>query len=83
MGAGGVMARPRKDIVGQRFGRLVALDRESHRVGKRVYWWCRCDCGEMVAVERRKLIDGTTQSCGCLRREVVAERNRCRKIEKN
>lgn len=76
------MARPRRDIAGQRFGRLVALDSESHRLGKRVYWWCRCDCGEVVAVERRKLLDGTTRSCGCLRREVVAERNRRRKIEK-
>lgn len=76
------MARPRIDIAGKRFGRLVALDSESHRVGKRVYWWCRCDCGEVVAVERRKLLDGTTRSCGCLRREVVAERNRSRRIEK-
>lgn len=77
------MARPRKDIVGQRFGRLVALDSESHRVGKRVYWWCRCDCGNVVAVDRGNLLDGTTRSCGCLRREGVAERNRCRKLEKN
>lgn len=76
------MARPRIDIAGKRFGRLVALDSESHRLGKRVYWWCRCDCGEVVAVERRKLLDGTTRSCGCLRREVVAERNRSRRIEK-
>lgn len=69
------MARPRKDIVGQRFGRLVALDKESHRVGRRVYWWCRCDCGEIVAVDRSNLLDGSTRSCGCLRSDVLRARN--------
>lgn len=70
------MARPRIDIAGRRFGRLVALDGESHSVGKRVYWWCRCDCGAVVAVDRQNLLDGNTRSCGCLRREMVIERNR-------
>lgn len=73
------MARPRKDIAGQRFGRLVALDCESHRIGKRVYWWCRCDCGAVVAVDRQNLFDGSTQSCGCLRSDMLRARNFARK----
>lgn len=67
--------RPRVDIVGRRFGRLVALDGESHRVGRRVYWWCRCDCGAVVAVDRANLLDGSTRSCGCLRRDMLRARN--------
>jgi len=71
--------RPMKDIAGMRFGRLVALDRESHRLGKRVYWLCRCDCGKVVAVERHDLMGGMTHSCGCLRSEMTRARNLARK----
>jgi len=52
----------RVDIVGQRFGRLVAVA----RVGKKSLWLCRCDCGAEPRVCGSSLRSGTTKSCGCL-----------------
>lgn len=56
-----------KDLSGQRFGRLVALD-YFHK-GKRVYWKCCCDCGNNTEVQSSKLLSGNTISCGCYREE--------------
>ena len=34
----------RKDLSGQRFGRLVARCVDESRTGNgKVYWWCDCD----------------------------------------
>ena len=56
----------RKDLVGQRFGRLVVVSREvvgGYKVGDYV---CKCDCGKVVNVRSTNLIQGHTSSCGCL-----------------
>lgn len=50
------------DITGQRFGRLIVLAKAE----KRHYWHCICDCGKRKAVYRYSLLNGATQSCGCL-----------------
>lgn len=55
-----------KDITGEKFGRLTAIE----RVGKNKYnyalWKCKCDCGNEVVVSGRSLRSGNTKSCGCL-----------------
>lgn len=56
------------DLAGQRFGRLVAIERMSdgdHR-GK---WLCKCDCGSETFVETGNLRRGNSTSCGCKRIE--------------
>lgn len=55
------------DIVGQKFGRLTALEPAPKKK-----WLCRCECGRTVLVVRASLLKGGTRSCGCLRREVAA-----------
>lgn len=53
-----------KDITGQRFGRLVAIqptDRDQHRS---IFWICKCDCG--TTVNGAELRRGKRRSCGCL-----------------
>jgi len=57
-----------KDLVGQRFGRLIVLSREGSRLRKAM-WRCRCDCEKETVVWSRSLIAGSTQSCGCFRKE--------------
>lgn len=59
----------RRDLSGQRFGRLtaLALARVSHS-GKSV-WQFRCDCGEMVERSASDVIQGDVRSCGCLGKE--------------
>ena len=60
-----------KDLTGQRFGRLVALEPTNKRVDQLVVWKCRCDCGNVVEVVGSLLTKGNTRSCGCLQRESI------------
>jgi len=65
----------KRDLGGQRFGRLIALYDTGERKNKRVVWRCRCDCGNEVDVMSGNLIFGRTTSCGCYQRERVVEAN--------
>ena len=62
--------RIRIDLTGQKFGRLTAIEPLEKRDRKgSVYWRCRCECGNEVAATEDALVQGTTLSCGCLKRE--------------
>lgn len=65
-----------RNITGQRFGRLVVLESTDIRIRRRVVWKCLCDCGNTCEVESVNLTRGDTQSCGCLSREVSAQKGR-------
>lgn len=63
----------RKDLTGQRFGRLVV---------EKMLWdfhptkcECVCDCGKKTVVIGTQLTYGKTKSCGCLWRERISEVN--------
>lgn len=56
-----------KDIAGQRFGRLIAVEPTDEKEGGATIWKCQCDCGKTTKVPVSKLINGTIQSCGCSR----------------
>ena len=64
-----------RDISGQRFHYLVALKRvgRSPASGGAI-WECRCDCGNLTRVQLGALTHGHTYSCGCKRRELIAQR---------
>ena len=60
--------RKLEDLTGQRFGRLVVIERaETTHVSTR--WKCRCDCGVECTVLAQNLKKGHTTSCGCYREE--------------
>ena len=64
----------RKDYSGERFGRLLVLERLDDYIAtvtknRSAQYRCLCDCGEEVVVLRQNLVSGRTRSCGCLRRE--------------
>ena len=63
-----------KDLTGQRFGRLVVLERGPSRHGAQ--WHCRCDCGGSHLVMAKRLHEGSVRSCGCLKAELTRERNK-------
>lgn len=54
-----------KDISGQRFGQLVAIDRLPPASKSAVKWRCVCDCGNEAMVRSTSLRSGHTTSCGC------------------
>jgi hypothetical protein len=56
----------RRDLTGERFGRLVVKGDASRRQN-RSWWWCRCDCGNYTKVSNSGLLRGKKKSCGCLR----------------
>lgn len=63
----------RKDISGQKFGRLVAIDyaetRENASGQKTAYWNCLCDCGKKCIKSGVILRQGCCKSCGCIEKE--------------
>lgn len=67
---------------GQRFGRLTVVREGPGRVVPGKPWRrrsmiCRCACGSQdVEVLLELLVKGITRSCGCLRRETAAARQR-------
>jgi len=70
------LPRTIQDLTGQRFGRLVVLGPRTYHKGKSATWYCQCDCGNTTETSRGSLMGGRTQSCGCLHREQLAERNK-------
>ena len=56
-----------RDIAGQRFGKLVAIESTDLRnASGSAIWRCRCDCGNEVLASLSQLTKGYKKSCGCL-----------------
>lgn len=53
------------NLIGQRFGRLVVIERAENSKSGRVQWLCKCDCRNTCVVAANNL-GRTTSSCGCL-----------------
>jgi len=53
------------DLTGKRFGNLVVIGRTKGRDKQRVYWRCKCDCGNETIVQGGHLRYKHTKSCGC------------------
>lgn len=69
---------------GLRFGRWVVLKRDSAKASNGgAVFLCRCDCGTEKIVVGDKLRRGTSQSCGCLRNEMSAERESTHRLTKH
>ena len=67
-------ANVRQDLVGRRFGRLVVVG-QANVLSRSVIWNVVCDCGTKKVVSHGNLLNGRTNSCGCLNREKIIERN--------
>lgn len=60
-----------KELSGQRFGRLVAIERLYRDKGRNWCWRCACDCGKETVVAAASLIRGNTKSCGCQQKDSI------------
>lgn len=58
-------------IIGQRFGYLTVVEYVGTDTFRQSVFKCKCDCGNETFVNRNKLKNGHTQSCGCYRRKKV------------
>lgn len=64
----------KNDLIGQKFGKLTVVGKNSTRKNEHVCWDCKCDCGNLTTVEGYNLKSGATQSCGCQKTSVGEER---------
>lgn len=54
----------REDLIGQKFGKLLVIDRADDKKGRSA-WLCRCDCGNEKIITGQHLKSGAIISCGC------------------
>lgn len=66
----------KRDLTGQKFGRLTVLYELPERKNGKIQWRCRCDCGNEKDVLSTSLTSGHTQSCGCLQKEKMSAANK-------
>lgn len=76
-----------KDLTNRTFGYLTAICVDEERTTpKRLYWFCRCICGNTRSLQTHQLTSGKVTSCGCKNTrvrsspEVVFRRKRMRSI---
>lgn len=75
---GTTMTTPKKnvaqDLIGRTFGRLTVMG-FSHSEKYTRHWRCLCECGAEKILSTSRLISANTRSCGCMARELSAQRH--------
>lgn len=66
----------RMQLLEQTFGRLTILRYVGVTPSKKHYWEAACSCGKIVLVSGADLHAGDTNSCGCIKSELLAKRNK-------
>lgn len=68
------MASKRKDLIGNKFNRLLVVE-QAERVKNGINYQrafvCKCDCGKRKVIPAYKITSGRTKSCGCLNIEIA------------
>jgi hypothetical protein len=68
------MSNKMKDITGKQYTRLTVVKYIGKK--KKLYIWeCICECGNMKNVPRTDLTSGHVRSCGCLQKDLLAQRS--------
>ena len=57
--------RKAADLTGERFGKLIVIEKAGIQEDRYWTWRCRCDCGNEVIVNTKRLRRGTISHCGC------------------
>lgn len=63
------------DIKGERFTKLLVLERVGSDSHKQALWRCQCDCGNTIIATTNQLRSGHTKSCGCYHADKLKEHN--------
>ncbi len=54
-----------KNLLGQRFGKLLVVSEAGRNHKRMVVWNCQCDCGKQTTRQGSTLLAGKSTSCGC------------------
>lgn len=60
-----------KDLTGKKISSLYVKRQTEQRCGSYIVYECECECGATCYISSRKLINGQTKSCGCIRRKTA------------
>ena len=61
-----------RNLIGQRYNRLVVIDYSHQTLSGNRVWLCQCDCGKQKFIQAGHLSNGHTKSCGCYSRESIS-----------
>ena len=64
----------KQNLIGQRFGKLIVMEKTSERKHGNVVWKCQCDCGKEHFAYTNLFTSGGCKSCGCLAKEEKTNR---------
>lgn len=64
------------DLTGQKFGRLTIIEFVGRNRHYTPLWRCACECGSESIATTSNLRKGTSQSCGCLQKELASARTK-------
>lgn len=75
-----------QNFVNEKFGRLRILKQVGvikYKTCTVIVVECKCDCGNTSIVRKPKLINGHTQSCGCLQKETIRDLSKTHGLSKS
>lgn len=59
------------DLSGKKYGLLTVIGKQYSKKtdngSTKIYWKCKCDCGNEIIVEGNSLKQNNTKSCGCIK----------------
>ena len=63
------------DLTGEIFGRLTCISRVVPAKGRadKLYWLCKCSCGNEVITTTGNLRSGNAKSCSCLQKDIARD----------
>ena len=64
-----------RDLSEKLFGQLIVAEKVGDGKKGNIKWLCYCLCGKQTIVSGDSLLGNKTKSCGCLRREMLKQRN--------
>jgi hypothetical protein len=70
------------DLEGKQFGRWTVIGYAGKSAANMSLWACRCKCGNESPVLAKHLLSGMSQSCGCLRDELLSARQKAKSEER-
>lgn len=61
---------------GEKYSRLTLIEKVGREKCRNARWLVRCDCGTEFEASLGNIRSGRTRSCGCLRIEMLKNRNK-------
>lgn len=63
------------NLAGEKYGKLTAICCVGTDKYRNKLWLCSCDCGSKLVVSATSLKKGHSKSCGCLKKDILINRN--------